>query len=143
MAVDPSDFPVFAHHFNILVRSPGFADGDQVCRRRWSADRTGPDRGRGFSRPCTHFPGNSREAIKQTGESVAITDDSLTINLRSFSTRVAGSLATSLVTFVPIPSKRTVLARYEDGGPALVEGRAVGRVLLFTSSLGQAGMICH
>ncbi len=75
----------------------------------------------------------------KSSESVAITDikfDHPIFEVFRDSGRLAAARVFGYVRAQP-GANTTVLARYEDGSPALVEGTAgKGRVLLFTSSLG-------
>jgi VWA domain-containing protein/aerotolerance regulator-like protein/putative glutamine amidotransferase len=78
-------------------------------------------------------------AQPKPGESVAITDikfDHPIFEVFRESGRLAAARVFGYWHTEPRPNV-TVLARYEDGSPALMEGNAgKGRVLLFTSSLG-------
>jgi uncharacterized membrane protein len=85
-------------------------------------------------------PATMTEAVQnKTSESVAITDfkfDHPIFEVFSDSGRLAAARVFGYLRGQPKPNA-TVLARYEDGSPALIEGNAgKGRVLLFTSSLG-------
>jgi uncharacterized membrane protein len=85
-------------------------------------------------------PAVLREAAQpKGGESFAITDikfDHPIFEVFRDSGRLAAARVIGYLRSEPKPNT-TVLARYEDGSPALVEGKAgKGRVLLFTSSLG-------
>lgn len=85
-------------------------------------------------------PATLRDAVQtKSGESLAITDikfDHPIFEVFRESGRLAGARVFGYLRTEPKP-KANVLARYEDGSPALVEGNAgTGRVLLFTSSLG-------
>ena len=77
----------------------------------------------------------------KASESVAITDikfDHPIFEVFRDSGRLAAARVFGYVRSQPKPNV-TVLARYEDGSPALVEGTSgKGRVILFTSSLGPA-----
>ena len=85
-------------------------------------------------------PATLREAVQpKAGESVAITEvkfDHPIFEVFQESGRLAS--ANVIGYFRSEPNQNAaVLARFEDGSPALVEGRTgKGRVLLFTSSLG-------
>lgn len=86
------------------------------------------------------MPADLREAMQtKNGESVALTDvkfDHPIFEVFQQSGRLAAARVVGYFRSEAKPNA-TVLARYEDGSPALVEGRAgKGRVLLFTSSLG-------
>jgi len=85
-------------------------------------------------------PANLRDTVQnKAGESVAITDvkfDHPIFEVFRESGRLAAARVFGYVRSEPRPNA-TVLARFEDGSPALLEGSAgKGRVLLFTSSLG-------
>jgi hypothetical protein len=85
-------------------------------------------------------PATLTEAVQnKASESVAITDikfDHPIFEVFRDSGRLAAARVFGYVRSQPKPNA-TVLARYEDGSPALVEGNAgKGHVLLFTSSLG-------
>src|ERR1044071_8621045 len=85
-------------------------------------------------------PATLIEAVQnKASESVAITDikfDHPIFEVFRDSGRLAAARVFGYVRAQPKPNA-TVLARYEDGGPALIEGNfGKGRVLLFTSSLG-------
>jgi len=86
------------------------------------------------------LPATLREPVQtKAGESVAITEvkfDHPIFEVFQSSGRLAG--ANVIGYFRSEPKANTaVLARFEDGSPALLEGRTgKGRVLLFTSSLG-------
>src|ERR1041385_3924140 len=85
-------------------------------------------------------PATLREAVQtKAGESVAITEvkfDHLIFEVFQESGRLAGANVIGYFRSEPRPNA-AVLARFEDGSPALVESRTgKGRVLLFTSSLG-------
>ena len=86
------------------------------------------------------LPATLREPVQtKAGESVAITEvkfDHPIFEVFQSSGRLAG--ANVIGYFRSEPKTNTaVLARFEDGSPALIEGRTgKGRVLLFTSSLG-------
>jgi len=80
------------------------------------------------------------EAVQpRPNESVAITDikfDHPIFEVFQDSGRLAAARVFGYLRTQPKPDA-IVLARYEDGSPALVEGKAgKGRILLFTSSLG-------
>ncbi len=86
------------------------------------------------------MPATLREAVQtKAGESVAITNvkfDHPIFEVFQESGRLAAAHVIGYFRSDPV-SNATVLARYEDGSPALIESRAgKGRVLLFTSSLG-------
>ena len=85
-------------------------------------------------------PATLTEAVQnKASESVAITDikfDHPIFEVFRDSGRLAAARVFGFVRSQPKPNA-SVLARYEDGSAALVEGNAgKGRVLLFTSSLG-------
>jgi len=85
-------------------------------------------------------PATLREAVQtKAGESVAITEvkfDHPIFEVFQESGRLAGANVIGYFRSEP-RANSTVLARFEDGSPALVEARTgKGRVLLFTSSLG-------
>jgi uncharacterized membrane protein len=85
-------------------------------------------------------PATFGDAVQPKGsESVAITDikfDHPIFEVFRDSGRLAAARVFGYLRSQPKPGS-TVLARYEDGSPALVEGNAgKGRILLFTSSLG-------
>jgi hypothetical protein len=85
-------------------------------------------------------PAVLREAVQtKAGESVAITEvkfDHPIFEVFQESGRLAAANVIGYFRSEP-KANTTVLARFEDGSPALVEGRTgKGRVLLFTSSLG-------
>jgi len=85
-------------------------------------------------------PANLREAVQtKAGESVAITEvkfDHPIFEVFQESGRLAAANVIGYFRSEP-RANAAVLARFEDGSPALVEGRTgKGRVLLFTSSLG-------
>ncbi|HYK22216.1 MAG TPA: VWA domain-containing protein, partial [Pyrinomonadaceae bacterium] len=85
-------------------------------------------------------PATLREAVQtKTGESVAITDvkfDHPIFEVFQESGRLASANVIGYFRSEP-RANAAVLARFEDGSPALVESRTgKGRVLLFTSSLG-------
>jgi hypothetical protein len=85
-------------------------------------------------------PATLREAVQtKAGESVAITEvkfDHPIFEVFQESGRLAAANVIGYFRSEP-RANTTVLARFEDGSPALVEGRTgKGRVLLFTSSLG-------
>jgi hypothetical protein len=85
-------------------------------------------------------PATLREAVQtKTGESVAITEvkfDHPIFEVFQESGRLASANVIGYVRSEP-RTTAAVLARFEDGSPALVEGRTgKGRVMLFTSSLG-------
>ena len=86
------------------------------------------------------LPATLRDAVQtKAGEGVAITD--IKFDHPIFEVfRESGRLAAARVLVTCVLSRKpnaNVLARYEDGSPALVEANAgKGRVLLFTSSLG-------
>ena len=86
------------------------------------------------------IPATLREAIQtRSGDSLAITDikfDHPIFEVFRESGRLAAARVFGYVRSDPKPNSN-VLARYEDGSPALLEGTSgKGRVLLFTSSLG-------
>lgn len=85
-------------------------------------------------------PATLREAVQpKAGESVAITEvkfDHPIFEVFQESGRLASANVVGYFRSEP-NQNAAVLARFEDGSPALVEGRTgKGRVLLFTSSLG-------
>src|SRR6185503_3108971 len=85
-------------------------------------------------------PATLREAVQtKTGESVAITEvkfDHPIFEVFQESGRLASANVIGYFRSEP-RQNASVLARFEDGSPALVEaGTGKGRVLLFTSSLG-------
>jgi uncharacterized membrane protein len=85
-------------------------------------------------------PATFRDPVQtKAGESLAITDinfDHPIFEVFRESGRLAAARVFGYLRSEPKP-KANVLARYEDGSPALVEGNpGKGRVLLFTSSLG-------
>ncbi len=85
-------------------------------------------------------PAVLREAVQtKAGESVAITNvkfDHPVFEVFQESGRLAAAHVIAYFRSEPATTA-TVLARYEDGSPALVESRTgKGRVMLFTSSLG-------
>ena len=85
-------------------------------------------------------PATLREAVQtKAGESAAITDvkfDHPIFEVFQQSGRLAGANVIGYFRSEP-RTNATVLARFEDGSPALIEGTTgKGRVLLFTSSLG-------
>jgi hypothetical protein len=85
-------------------------------------------------------PATLREAVQtKAGESVAITEvkfDHPIFEVFQDSGRLAGANVIGYFRSEP-RANAAVLARFEDGSPALVEARTgKGRVLLFTSSLG-------
>ena len=85
-------------------------------------------------------PAVLREAVQtRGGESVAITEvkfDHPIFEVFQESGRLASANVIGYFRSEPNPNA-AVLARFEDGSPALVEGRTgKGRVMLFTSSLG-------
>ncbi|HKG60925.1 MAG TPA: BatA domain-containing protein [Pyrinomonadaceae bacterium] len=85
-------------------------------------------------------PATLREAVQtKAGESVAITEvkfDHPIFEVFQESGRLAAANVIGYFRSEP-RANAAVLARFEDGSPALVEGRTgKGRVLLFTSSLG-------
>ncbi|HET7114706.1 MAG TPA: hypothetical protein VFI57_13760, partial [Pyrinomonadaceae bacterium] len=85
-------------------------------------------------------PATLREAVQtKAGESVAITNvkfDHPIFEVFQESGRLAAAHVIGYFRSEP-GSAATVLARFEDGSPALVESRTgKGRVILFTSSLG-------
>ncbi|HJP92944.1 MAG TPA: glutamine amidotransferase, partial [Pyrinomonadaceae bacterium] len=85
-------------------------------------------------------PATLREAVQtKAGESVAITDvkfDHPIFEVFQESGRLASANVIGYFRSEPRPNA-AVLARFEDGSPALIESRTgKGRVLLFTSSLG-------
>ncbi len=94
-----------------------------------------------FSGPLQDIaPATLREAVQtKGGESVAITDvkfDHPVFEIFRESGRLAAARVFGYLRSEPRPNA-TVLARFEDGSAALVEGNeGKGRVLLFTSSLG-------
>ena len=84
-------------------------------------------------------PATLREAVQtKAGESVAITEvkfDHPIFEVFQESGRLAAANVIGYFRSEP-RANAAVLARFEDGSPALVEGRTgKGRVLLFTSSL--------
>jgi von Willebrand factor type A domain/Aerotolerance regulator N-terminal/Putative glutamine amidotransferase len=86
------------------------------------------------------LPATLREAVQtKAGESVAITEvkfDHPIFEVFQESGRLAAANVTGYFRSEP-RANAAVLARFEDGSPALVEARTgKGRVLLFTSSLG-------
>jgi hypothetical protein len=86
------------------------------------------------------MPADFQEAVEtKAGESVAITDvkfDHPIFQVFQQSGRLASARVTGYFRSQP-KANATVLARFEDGSPALIESRpGKGRVLLFTSSLG-------
>ena len=86
------------------------------------------------------MPATLREAVQtKAGESVAITNvkfDHPIFEVFQESGRLAAAHVIGYFRSEP-GATSTVLARYEDGSPALVESRTgKGRVMLFTSSLG-------
>ena len=86
------------------------------------------------------MPASLREAVQtKAGESVAITNvkfDHPIFEVFQESGRLAAAHVIGYFRSEPTTTA-TVLARFEDGSPALVESRSgKGRVLLFTSSLG-------
>ena len=86
------------------------------------------------------MPAALREAVQtKAGESVAITNvrcDHPTCEVFQESGRLAAAHVIGYFRSEPVAAA-SVLARFEDGSPALVESRTgKGRVLLFTSSLG-------
>ena len=86
------------------------------------------------------MPASLREAVQtKAGESVAITNvkfDHPIFEVFQESGRLAAAHVIGYFRSEPAATA-TVLARFEDGSPALVESRTgKGRVLLFTSSLG-------
>jgi hypothetical protein len=86
------------------------------------------------------MPATLREAVQtKAGESVAITNvkfDHPIFEVFQESGRLAAAHVIGYFRSEPAATA-TVLARFEDGSPALVESRTgKGRVLLFTSSLG-------
>jgi hypothetical protein len=88
----------------------------------------------------TLLPATLREAVQtKTGESVAITEvkfDHPIFEVFQESGRLAGANVIGYFRSEP-RANAAVLARFEDGSPALVEASTgKGRVLLFTSSLG-------
>ena len=85
-------------------------------------------------------PATLREAVlPKTGQSVAITEvkfDHPIFEVFQESGRLASANVIGYFRSEP-SANASVLARFEDGSPALVEGRTgKGRVMLFTSSLG-------
>jgi hypothetical protein len=85
-------------------------------------------------------PAVLREAVQtKAGESAAITDvkfDHPIFEVFQESGRLAAANVIGYFRSEPRPNA-TVLARFEDGSPALIEGTTgKGRVMLFTSSLG-------
>jgi hypothetical protein len=85
-------------------------------------------------------PATLREAVQtKAGDSVAITEvkfDHPVFEVFQESGRLASANVIGYFRSEPRPNA-AVLARFEDGSPALVEGRTgKGRVMLFTSSLG-------
>jgi hypothetical protein len=86
------------------------------------------------------MPASLREAVQtKAGESVAITNvkfDHPIFEVFQESGRLAAAHVIGYFRSEPAATA-TVLARFEDGSPALIESRTgKGRVLLFTSSLG-------
>ena len=86
------------------------------------------------------MPATLREAVQtKAGDSVAITEvkfDHPVFEVFQESGRLASANVIGYFRSEP-STTAAVLARFEDGSPALVEGRAAkGRVMLFTSSLG-------
>jgi hypothetical protein len=86
------------------------------------------------------MPASLREAVQtKAGESVAMTNvkfDHPIFEVFQQSGRLAAAHVSGYFRSEPAATA-TVLARFEDGSPALVESRTgKGRVLLFTSSLG-------
>jgi glycosyl hydrolase family 42 (putative beta-galactosidase) len=86
------------------------------------------------------MPAALREAVQtKAGESVAITNvrfDHPIFEVFQESGRLAAAHVIGYFRSEPVATA-SVLARFEDGSPALVESRSgKGRVLLFTSSLG-------
>jgi uncharacterized membrane protein len=86
------------------------------------------------------LPATLRDAVQtKAGEGLAITDikfDHPIFEVFRESGRLAAARVVGYLRAEPKPNAN-VLARYEDGSPALVEANAgKGRVLLFTSSLG-------
>jgi len=94
-----------------------------------------------FSQPLRDIsPATFGDTVQpKASESVAITDikfDHPIFEVFRDSGRLAAARVFGYLRSQPKPNAN-VLARYEDGSPALVEGNAgKGRVLLFTSSLG-------
>jgi hypothetical protein len=94
-----------------------------------------------FNQPLQRIaPAMLREAVQtKAGESVAITNvkfDHPIFEVFQESGRLAAAHVIGYFRSEPAATA-SVLARYEDGSPALVESRTgKGRVLLFTSSLG-------
>jgi hypothetical protein len=145
-AVDPASVPEYS--LIILNDSgplaPGFADAltKFVSAGGQLIVATGPrTEVESFNRSLQALsPATLRQAVQtKPGESVAITDvklDHPIFEVFQQSGRLAGAHVIGY--FVSEPqANATVLARYEDGNAALVEGRTgKGRVLLFTSSLG-------
>jgi hypothetical protein len=84
-------------------------------------------------------PATLREAVQMKGESAAITNvkfDHPIFEVFQQSGRLAAANVVGYFRSEPRPNA-TVLARFEDGSPALLESTTgKGRVLLFTSSLG-------
>jgi hypothetical protein len=100
--------------------------------------RTSPDSFNGTLQQIS--PATLREAVQtKTGESVAITEvkfDHPIFEVFQESGRLASANVIGYFRSEP-RQNASVLARFEDGSPALVEaGTGKGRVLLFTSSLG-------
>jgi hypothetical protein len=145
-AVDPASVPEYS--LIILNDSgplaPGFADAltKFVSTGGQLIVATGPrTEVESYNRSLQALsPATLRQAVQtKPGESVAITDvklDHPIFEVFQQSGRLAGAHVIGY--FVSEPqANATVLARYEDGNAALVEGRTgKGRVLLFTSSLG-------
>ena len=143
--VDPTSIPEYA----LVVLndagpiSGGFADaltkfvdaGGQVIVS--TGPRTTVD---SFNSMQRLMPATLREAVEtKAGESVAITNvkfDHPIFEVFQESGRLAAAHVIGYFRSEPT-ANATVLARFEDGSPALVESRTgKGRVLLFTSSLG-------
>ena len=143
--VDPTSIPEYA----LVVLndagpiSGGFADaltkfvdaGGQVIVS--TGPRTTVD---SFNAMQRIMPAALREAVQtKAGESVAITNvrfDHPIFEVFQESGRLAAAHVIGYFRSEPT-ANATVLARFEDGSPALVESRTgKGRVLLFTSSLG-------
>jgi hypothetical protein len=145
-SVDPAGIPDYAL---VILNdsgplSPALADalvrfvnnGGQMIVS--TGPRTSPD---SFNATLQQIsPATLREAVQtKTGESVAITEvkfDHPIFEVFQESGRLAGANVIGYFRSEP-RQNASVLARFEDGSPALLEARTgKGRVLLFTSSLG-------
>src|SRR5690349_7630875 len=145
-SVDPASIPDYAL---VILNdsgplSPALADalvrfvnnGGQMIVS--TGPRTSPD---SFNATLQQIsPATLREAVQtKTGESVAITEvkfDHPIFEVFQESGRLAGANVIGYFRSEP-RQNASVLARFEDGSPALIEARTgKGRVLLFTSSLG-------